>query len=191
MTILNSLSSVTAKPGVGFVANGAVGFQGKLHHAMEKNADGLGYLKKNTAALDALHAQIVKNKHLIHQGGWSEHKAKMVLDKITHEVHLKGEHLSASQHEALKKLTHHLTKVDHTKRMVGMGQLAHHQGISSISAQQHVGSVHQIGDQTHVTSGEEPHASGGIASSIKRQHDLPTNLPTHSTPKPLSIKLSV
>ncbi len=192
MTILKSLSTNAAKPGMSFSTKGVGGFQTKLHTAMERNTDRLGVLKGHDTVLGAIHSQVEKYKHYIRRGGVSKNQAELMVAKITHEVHTKGEHLTPTQHEALKKLSHHLTKMDLTHRNAPGAELAHHQGTTSILGQQHTSSVHQIGDQTRISgSGEAPHASGGIANLIKNKN-LPTDLSGPSSPpKPPRIKLSI
>jgi len=198
MTVLNSLSSSGAKPGVGFSAKGIGGFQGKLHSAIEKNSNSLGVLKHNPEAVAALHSQVLKNQHLIRKGGLSQYQTKKLMSKITSEVHIKGGHISAAQHEALEKLGHHLTKMDLKKDLVHQrameeNSLTQNHGISSISQTQRTSTISQIGDKTVKISGQENlHAAGSIADILKNKNNNFGNgsiKPT--TAKPPSIKLSI
>lgn len=200
MTVLSSLSSSGAKPGASFSAKGVGGFTGKLHSAIEKNANQLGTLKHSPQALEALHAQVLKNQHVIRRGGLSEHQAHKLVQGITSKVHVAGGHLSAAQHEALQKLSHHLTKIDATKNRPSemhhnfgsntAGTIQNH-AISSISSGQHTSSVQQIGDQTRVGA-DTPHAASGIASLMKNKTSL-KNGPINKggSFKPPTIKLSI
>ncbi|EKD43165.1 MAG: hypothetical protein ACD_72C00420G0001 [uncultured bacterium] len=188
MAILSHFDSVRAKPGASFNAKSTYGFAGKLHTAIQHNFHGFGTLKNNTAAVEAINTQVLKNQHLIRTGGLSKYQAEKMIAKIHHEAAMKGEHLSATEKEALHKLGHHLTK--QVIRRAPELQESERHGITSLSSTQHTSSVSSIGDQTRVTSGETPHASGGISNLIKNKN-LPT-MPnqTGSRPRPPNIKLS-
>lgn len=202
MSILEHFNSPTAKPGLSFQAKHTVGFAGKLHSAVTNNYHGMGTLKDNKVALEAINAVVQKNQHLIRRGGLTKHQAEKMMHKISHEAAIKGEHLTATEHEAVKKLSHHLTKQviqkDTDKPGIRRDIIradddiqSHH--IASISGAQHSTKVSQIGDQTKVISaGAVIHGSGGIASSMKKNNSLLSNLPKGGIkPAPPSIKLSI
>jgi hypothetical protein len=193
MSILEHFNSPTAKPGLPFQAKHQSGFAGKLHTAITQNFHGLGTLKDNKVAVEAINAQVLKNQHLIRRGGLTKHQAEKMMHKISHEAALKGEHLSATEHEAVKKLSHHLMKPVIHRDIIRADdpQAAQRHGITSLSSTQHAASVSRIGDQTKLTHGEMPQASGGIASLIKKK-SLPS-IPTtpSSKPVPPRIKLSI
>lgn len=190
MAILSHFDSAQAKPGASFNAKSHYGFAGKLHTAVQHNFHGFGTLRDNTAAVDAIKTQVLKNQHLIRRGGLSKYQAEKMIAKIHHEVAMKGEHLSVTEKEALHKLGHHLTK-QVIQRAPAPGELEHH-GITSLGAMQHTSSVSQIGDQTRMNSDQAPHAAGGIASLMKNK-GLPSSGGITS-PKPMhppNIKLSI
>lgn len=192
MAILSHFDSPRAKPGAAFTAKNTYGFAGKLHSAIQQNYHGLGTLKNNAAAVNAINAQVLKNQHLIRRGGLSKFQAEKMIAKIHHEAAVKGEHLSATEKEALHKLGHHLTKqIIKRTPTPNENEPAHH-GITSLSATHHTTSVSRMGDQTKVTtSGEVQHASGGISSLIKQKSNpLTSNLPPKKPGTPI-IKLSV
>lgn len=189
MSILDHFNSVAAKPGLSFNAKSQHGFAGKLHTAIQNNYHGLGTLKNNATAVEALKTQVIKNQHYIRTGGLSKHQAEKMIHKVHHEAALKGDHLSATEKEALHKLSAHLTKMEVHREHQADPTRPH--AISSISASTHTTSVSQIGDQTKmVQSGQAPNASGGIASLIKRKNNLGTP-PSPSKPMPPRIKLSI
>jgi len=178
-----------ATPGLSFSAKGTGSFSNKLHSGITQNIHGLGVLKKSTTAVNALQSQVVKQIHHIRQGGLTKEQAHKMIAKVKHEANMKGEHLDATQQHALKKIGEHLTKHEVIHRPTP--NLAQH-GISSISQTQHVSSVSQIGDKTKITSGEIPHASGGINSSMSQRNRPP--MPTSGMGRPArppSIKLSI
>jgi len=190
MAILSHFDSVQAKPGASFNAKSTHGFAGKLHTAIQQNFHGFGTLKSNTVAVAAIKSQVLKNQHLIRTGGLSKYQAEKMIAKIHHETAMKGEHLSVTEKEALHKLGHHLTK--QIIRRAPEPQTQEHHGITSLSATQHTTTVSRIGDQTRVTTGQTPHAAGGIASLMKNKN-LPTS-PNQTGPKPMrppNIKLSI
>ena len=194
MSTLDYLNSPTAKPGLSFKAAGVQGFSAKLHSAVTKNVNGLGILKNNPAVLDAVNKLALKNQHYIRRGGLSHLQAEKMVHLINHEVAMKGEHLSATEHAMVKKLSHHLSKpvIQKDMSMAG-GNIQQSHGITSLSATQHVGSVKQIGDQTKMmSSGDIPHAAGGIANLMKNKNNpISAGGPISSRPTPPRIKLSI
>jgi aspartate oxidase len=192
MAILSHFDSPRAKPGAAFTAKNPYGFTGKLHSAIQQNYHGLGALKNNAATVNAINAQVLKNQHLIRRGGLSKFQAEKMIAKIHHEAAIKGEHLSATEKEALHKLGHHLTKQVIKRAPAANVDNQEHHGITSLSSTHHTTSVSRIGDQTKVTSsGEAVHASGGISSLIKQKSNpLTSNLPPKKPGAPI-IKLSV
>ncbi len=190
MPILSHFDSAQAKPGASFNAKSHYGFAGKLHTAVQHNFHGLGTLRDNNVAVEAIKTQVLKNQHLIRRGGLSKYQAEKMISKIHHEVAMKGEHLSVTEKEALHKLGHHLTK-QIIRRAPPLQEQEHH-GITSLSATQHTASVSQVGDQTRVTSGQTPHAAGGIANLMKNK-GLPssTGLSSSKPMHPPIIKLSI
>lgn len=190
MAILSHFDSVHAKPGGSFLAKNTYGFAGKLHSAIQQNFHGLGTLKDNNAAVEAINAQVLKNQRVIRKGGLSKFQAEKMVAKIHHEMATKGEHLTVSEKEALHKLTHHLTKRVIQHEPTPEDQV--HHGITSLSGIHHTSTVSQIGDQTILTSGQAPHASGGIANII-RNKGLSTNsgTPTSKPSSPSNFKLSI
>ncbi len=191
MSILSHFDSAQAKPGASFNAKSTYGFAGKLHTAVQHNFHGLGTLKNAPAVVDALKSQVLKNQHLIRTGGLSKFQAEKMIAKIHHEAAAKGEHLSATEKEALHSLGKHLTK-HIIRRAAPLDQQEHH-GITSLSNTQHVSSVRQIGDQTRVsTSGQPtPHAAGGISSLMKNKGLNTPTLPSSRPMRPPTIKLSI
>jgi len=190
MAILSHFDSPRAKPGGSFTAKNSYGFAGKLHTAIQHNFHGLGSLKNNSTTVNAINAQVLKNQHLIRKGGLSKFQAEKMVAKIHHEAALKGEHLSATEKEALHKLAHHLTK-QVIRRAPEPSETEHH-GITSLSATQHTSSVSRLGDQTRVGStGEAPHAAGGISSLMKQKNNLPTSNIAPKKPTSPIIKLSI
>ncbi len=153
----------------------------------------MGTLRDNKIAVEAINAQVLKNQHLIRRGGLSKQQAEKMMHKISHEAAMKGEHLTATEHEAVKKLSHHLMKPVIRRDIIRAGDEVQSQGVTSIASMQHTGTVSQIGDQTRmVSSGQSIHASGGIASSIRNKTNPLSNLGSSaSRPTPPRIKLSI
>ncbi len=193
MSILEHFSTSTAKPGMSFQAKQQSGFAGKLHSAITNNYHGMGSLRDNKAAVEAINSIVLKNQHLIRRGGLSKHQAEKMMHKISHEAALKGEHLSATEHEAVKKLSHHLMKPVIHRDIIRAGDEVQSKGVTSIASMQHTTTVSQIGDQTKmVSSGQSIHASSGIANSIKNKINPLSNLGSSgSRPTPPRIKLSI
>lgn len=192
MAILSHFDSVQAKPGSSFNAKSTYGFAGKLHTAVQQNFHGLGTLKNAPAVVEALKTEVTKNQHLIRTGGLSKYQAQKMIAKIHHEAAAKGEHLSATEKEALHKLGHHLTK-QIIRRAPPLDQQPEKRGITSLSNTQHVSSVKQVGDQTRMTSSGQaaPRAAGGISNLIKNK-GLNNLTPPSSRPmRPPTIKLSI
>ncbi len=193
MSILEHFSSPTAKPGLSFQAKHTSGFAGKLHSAVINNYHGMGTLKDNKVAVEVINAVVLKNQHLIRRGGLSKNQAEKMMHKISHEAAMKGEHLSATEHEAVKKLSHHLMKPVIRRDIIRAGDEIQSHGITSIAGQPSA-KVSQIGDQTRVVSaGQTIHGSSGIASSIRNKNNpsIP-NLPSNSgRPTAPRIKLSI
>ena len=189
MSTLSHFDSVLAKPGMSFSAKNTHGFAGKLHTAVHQNFHGLGTLRNNPIAIEALKTQVLKNQHLIRSGGLSKYQAEKMVAKIAHEATMKGEHLSSIEKDAIKKLGQHLTK--QATQPTSTKKEHEYHGITAINKPQHTSSVSQIGDTTKVTSGQTPHAAGGIASLMKNK-GLPTstNLPSSKPIRPSNIKLS-
>ncbi|MFA6424419.1 MAG: hypothetical protein WCV83_03875 [Candidatus Magasanikbacteria bacterium] len=189
MPILSHFGSPLAKPGASFNAKSSQGFAGKLHTAVQQNFHGMGALKSTPTAVNAIASQVLKNQHLIRMGGLSRYQAEKMIAKIHHEVAQKGEHLSATEKEVIDKLGHHLTK-QVIRRPLDQSQ-EQHRGITSLSSSQHTSTVRQVGDQTKMSSGETPHATGGIASLLKNK-GLPNAGITAPKPmRPPNIKLSI
>lgn len=192
MSTLSHLNTTGAKPGAGFSAKGIGGFTGKLQSAIKSNFHGLGALKDKDTTVAALTKNVITKQSQIRGGGLEQHQAHAILHKIQSAAYAKGEHLSSTQKDALKKIVHHLAKPviqrdnqDTAKR-----------GITSLAnASNNKGSVKQIGDTTRmVHQGQTIRASGGIASSTRR-NQMANNLgginkPSNSV-KPPSIKLSI
>lgn len=194
MSILEHFNSATAKPGLSFQAKNHSGFAGKLHSAISNNYHGLGTLKDNKVAVEAINAQVLKNQHLVRRGGLTKHQAEKMMHKISHEAAIKGEHLSATEHEAVKKLSHHLMKPVIRRDIIRAGDDTQSHGMTSIAGMQNSAKVSQIGDQTRlVSAGQNIQASGGIASSIRNKNNpLISNLPKGGMrPAPPRIKLSI
>ena len=193
--MLDHLNTSTSKPGLSFTAKGAHGFAGKLHSAVTQNFHGLGTLRDNQAALTALNAEVLKNQHYIRRGGLSKFQAEKMMNRISHEAAVQGSHLSATEHEAIKKLSHHLTKPVIRKDMsMAGGDAQQSHGITSLSATHHTSSISQVGDQTKMmSSGEEaPRVTGGIANLIKNKNNpISTGMSGSSRPTPPRIKLSI
>lgn len=193
MSILEHFSNTTAKPGQSFQAKQQSGFAGKLHSAITNNYHGMGTLRDNKVAVEAINAQVLKNQHLIRRGGLSKQQAEKMMHKISHEAAMKGEHLTATEHEAVKKLSHHLMKPVIRRDIIRADDDVQSHGVTSIASMQHTGTVSQIGDQTRVVSaGQSVHASSGIASAIKNKTNPLSNLGSGgSRPTPPRIKLSI
>ena len=193
MSILEHFSSPTAKPGQSFHAKNQSGFAGKLHSAITNNYHGLGTLRDNKIAVEAINTHVLKNQHLIRRGGLSKHQAEAMMHKISHEAAMKGEHLSATEHEAVKKLSHHLMKPVIRRDIIRAGDEIESHGIASITGMQQNKKVSQIGDQTKmVSAGEAIHASSGIASSLKNKNNPLVGLGGNtSRPSAPRIKLSI
>jgi hypothetical protein len=190
MAILSHFDSVHAKPGGSFLAKNTHGFAGKLHSAIQQNFHGLGTLKDNKTAVEAINTQVLKNQSVIRKGGLSRFQAEKMVAKIHHEMAQKGEHLTTNEKEALNKLTHHLTKriIQHEPNP---NDQVHH-GITSLGNIQHTSTVSQIGDKTRLVSGQTPHASGGIANTIKNKGLSINSGPTiPKLNRPSSFKLSI
>lgn len=190
MAILSHFDSVHAKPGGSFSAKNTYGFAGKLHTSIQQNFHGLGTLKDNKAAVEAINAQVLKNQSVIRKGGLSKFQAEKMVAKIHQNIAAKGEHLTTGEKEAIHKLTHHLTKriIQHEPYPEDQ---AHH-GITSLSSTQHTSTVSQIGDKTILSSGQAPHASGGIANTIRNNGlSKNSNLPISKPNRPSGFKLSI
>ncbi len=188
MSILEHFKAPTAKPGMSFSAKSTAGFAGKLHTAIAQNFHGFGSLKDSPAAIEAIKSQVLKQQHYIRQGGLSKFQAQKMIAKIQHETYSQGEHLSAHQHETLKKIGEHLSKS--LIRNENQNQADHH-GITTLSANTHTVTASRVGDQTKITSQGEIHGSGGIASAIQHKaNSVPTDQPSHKPVNPI-IKLSV
>lgn len=193
MSILEHFSSPTAKPGLSFQAKNQTGFAGKLHSAITNNYHGLGTLRDNKTAVEAINTQVLKNQHIIRRGGLTKYQAEKMMHKISHEAALKGEHLTATEHEAVKKLSHHLMKpvIERDIDRSGIDQEQH--GITSIAGMQQNKKVSQIGDQTRmVSAGAVTHGSSSIANSIKNKNNPLSGLSSGSgKPSAPRIKLSI
>lgn len=187
MPVLEHFRAPTAKPGPSFSLKSSTGFASKLHSAITQNIHGFGSLKESPAAIEAIKSQVLKQQHHIRQGGLDAYQAKKMIAKIEHETYIKGEHLSAHQHETLKKIGAHLSK-----SLVRHEEPSHAQhGITSLSANTHTVTASRIGDQTKITSREEIHGSGGISSLIKNKNlGTPNNQSSKRPTNPI-IKLSI
>ncbi len=194
MSILEHFNTSTAKPGLSFHAKNTSGFAGKLHSAINNNYHGMGTLRENKIAVEAINSIVLKNQHLIRRGGLSKHQAENMMHKISHEAAMKGEHLSATEHEAVKKLSHHLMKPVIRREIIRAEDDIQSHGVTSIAGIQKSAKVSQIGDQTRmISAGQTIQASGGIASSIRNKNNpLISNLPKGGMrPAPPRIKLSI
>ncbi|MCX6780455.1 MAG: hypothetical protein NT034_04770 [Candidatus Magasanikbacteria bacterium] len=193
MSILEHFNSATAKPGISFHAKNTSGFAGKLHSAINNNYHGLGTLRDNKVAVEAINSIVLKNQHLIRRGGLSKNQAEKMMHKISHEAAMKGDHLTATEHEAVKKLSHHLMKPVIRRDIIRADDDVQSHGVTSIAGLQQSKKVSQIGDQTRMASiGDTAHGSSGIASSIQHKNNPLSNLPSSgSRPTPPRIKLSI